>query len=69
MTDQAGVVTVFYDGSCPLCTAEIGIYRQCAGAEAVAFVDVSMTEAATIVTGLDKATALRRFTCAMQMER
>lgn len=61
MTDQAGVMTVFYDGSCPLCTAEIGIYRHCAGAETVAFIDVSAHEPGTIVTGLDKATALRRF--------
>lgn len=61
MTDQTGVATVFYDGSCPLCTAEIGIYRQCAGAENVAFTDVSAHEVDTIVTGLDKATALKRF--------
>ena len=54
-------MTVFYDGSCPLCTAEIGIYRHCAGAETVAFIDVSALEPGTIVTGLDKATALRRF--------
>ena len=54
-------MTVFYDGSCPLCTAEIGIYRHCAGAETVAFIDVSVHEPGTIVTGLDKATALKRF--------
>ena len=60
MTDRTGGVTVFYDGSCPLCTAEIGIYRHCAGAETVAFVDVSAHEAGTIVAGLDKATAMRR---------
>ncbi len=61
MTDQAGVVTVFYDGSCPLCTAEIGIYRRCAGAETVAFIDASANETGTIVAGLHKATALKRF--------
>jgi predicted DCC family thiol-disulfide oxidoreductase YuxK len=54
-------MTVFYDGSCPLCTAEIGIYRHCAGAGTVAFIDVSGHEPGTIVTGLDKATALKRF--------
>ena len=69
LTDQAAVMAVFYDGSCPLCTAEIGIYRHCKGAETVAFIDVSAHEPGTIVTGLDKATALRRFPCAMQMER
>ena len=61
MTDQAGVVNVFYDGSCPLCIAEIGIYRRCVGAEGMTFIDVSMNDTGTIVTGLDKATALKRF--------
>lgn len=61
MTDQTSVVTVFYDGSCPLCTAEIGIYCRCEGAEAVAFIDASLNETGTIVPGLDKATALKRF--------
>ncbi len=61
MTNRTGGVTVFYDGSCPLCTAEIGIYRRCEGAETVAFIDVSMSEASAIVSGLDKATALKRF--------
>ena len=61
LTDQAGVLTVFYDGSCPLCTAEIDIYRNCAGATTLAFIDVSAHEPGMIVTGLDKATALKRF--------
>lgn len=54
-------MTVFYDGSCPLCTAEVGIYRRCAGVDTVAFIDVSAHEPGTIVTGLDKATARKRF--------
>lgn len=61
MTDQAGVVTVYYDGSCPLCTAEISIYRRCGGAETVLFIDVSTHASGTITTGLDKETALDRF--------
>jgi predicted DCC family thiol-disulfide oxidoreductase YuxK len=61
LIDRAGVVTVFYDGSCPLCTAEIGVYRRCAGVDTVAFVDVSTHEPVMIVSGLDKETALARF--------
>jgi len=61
LDNQTGGLTVFYDGSCPLCTAEIGMYRHCAGAEAVAFIDVSALQSGAIATGLDKALALKRF--------
>jgi len=40
-TKDHTVAAVYYDGSCPLCTAEIGHYRRCAGADAITFVDVS----------------------------
>jgi predicted DCC family thiol-disulfide oxidoreductase YuxK len=61
VAEHAGSVTVFYDGSCPLCTAEIGVYRRCAGAELVSFTDVSAHEPGTIVAGLDRTIALKRF--------
>ena len=61
MTDRDGKLTVFYDGSCPLCTAEMGVYRKCAGADKLAFVDVSAQDVGPVAPGLDKATALRRF--------
>ena len=58
---QTTDLTVFYDGACPLCNAEIGLYRACAGAERIDFVDVSVAEAGAVAPGLDKAAALERF--------
>ena len=52
-------LTVYYDGGCPLCRAEIGHYRRAAGAERVAFVDVQA--GGSLGPGLDCAAALRRF--------
>lgn len=52
--------TVYYDGSCPLCTAEIGHYASCTGAESLRFVDVSENEA-ELGDGLNTQQAMRRF--------
>ena len=38
---QAPTLTVYHDGSCPVCRLEIGRYRRSAGAEHIAFIDVS----------------------------
>ena len=57
-------LTVYYDGGCPLCRAEIDHYRRSRGAERLAFVDVARDpagESASIGPDLDRATALRRF--------
>lgn len=53
-------LTVYYDGGCPLCRAEIGHYRRSRGAERLAFVDVS-GEGPAPGPDLDRAAALRRF--------
>lgn len=54
-------LTVYYDGGCPLCRAEIGHYRRSGGAGRLAFVDVSGEGAAALGPDLDRAAALRRF--------
>ena len=51
-------LTVYFDGACPLCRAEIDYYRRRPGAETIAFVDVSTT---TPGEGLSCAVALARF--------
>ncbi len=58
MTEPA--LTVYHDGSCPLCRMEIGHYRRSVGAEHIDFVDVAERGAKP---GLDlpRADALGRF--------
>ncbi len=51
---------VFYDGSCPICSREIGFYQKRSGAEKIDWVDVSKAEAGEVVPGLSKANALDR---------
>lgn len=53
-------LTVYYDGACPLCQAEIGHYRQQEGAAALCFVDVSQAGADT-GADLTRKQALARF--------
>lgn len=54
-------VTVFYDGACPLCAAEIGYYRGRQGSEAISWVDVSACHDPEVVPGLQRELALKRF--------
>jgi len=37
-------LTVYYDGGCPLCKAEISHYRKQEGADNICFRDVSVSE-------------------------
>lgn len=52
-------LTVYHDGACPLCAAEIALYRRAAGAEAVGFVDASGEGAPA--ADLPREAALARF--------
>jgi predicted DCC family thiol-disulfide oxidoreductase YuxK len=61
LTDQVKDLTVFYDGACPLCNAEIGLYRGCRGAERIAFVDIVAAGSGQLAPGLDCQAALKRF--------
>lgn len=47
MESEVPKSTVFFDGSCPLCRAEIGYYRRQDQAGALCFVDVSEPGAVT----------------------
>jgi predicted DCC family thiol-disulfide oxidoreductase YuxK len=52
--------TVYFDGSCPLCRAEVGYYRSKDQAGALCFVDVSEVGAVT-PQGVTRQRAMERF--------
>jgi len=54
------LLTVYYDGSCPLCTAEIEYYATRSGGNRLNYVDVSDPEA-ELGPGLVQKEAMRRF--------
>ena len=55
-----GKTVVFYDGSCPLCRAEVNLYRDQDRADAFRFCDVSQPTT-DLLPGLDRDLALKRF--------
>ena len=54
-------LTVFYDGSCPLCRREIGFYRKRDGAESIEWFDLCESNADPVEGRLSRDAALRRF--------
>ena len=52
--------TVYYDGSCPMCSREIGFYQRQTGAGGVEWVDVSACKTSEVAPGLTKERALAR---------
>ena len=53
-------ITIYHDGSCPLCRAEIAHYRRQAGADRLAFVDASAS-GDDLGADLSAGQAMRRF--------
>ena len=58
---SAGMPTVYYDGSCPLCNREINFYRTMAGAGNVSWHDVAASSAKNPAADLSRDDALKRF--------
>lgn len=54
-------LTVYFDGSCPLCAREIAFYRRRRGGDRLDWVDVSELPDGEIAAGLSKSAALARF--------
>lgn len=52
---------VFYDGSCPICSREIEVYKRQQGAQNVNWVDVSERVDDTLAPGLGRKQAMGRF--------
>lgn len=60
--ETAKTLTVYYDGACPICAREIGMYRGCAGAERIDWVDVGVAGAPEkVADDLSRDQALARF--------
>ncbi len=58
---MANALSVYFDGSCPLCTREIAFYRRMKGADAISWVDASQSAEWEVAPGLTKSAALSRF--------
>ena len=56
---NCGTLTVMFDGACPLCRREVGLYQSLKPLEAVAWLDVS--QAPTAMTDQDRARYMARF--------
>jgi len=54
-------LTVYYDGSCPICGWEIDLYSRMRGAERIHWLDILSVEEAALGPGLDRETAIGKF--------
>ena len=53
-------LTVYYDGSCPLCSREIGWYQKQKGGDTISWLDVSESTSEWVSPQLSTCDALRR---------
>lgn len=54
-------VTVYFDGSCPLCRREIGFYKKSAGSDQILWQDVSRVSDGQVAGDLSCQQAMARF--------
>jgi 3-demethoxyubiquinol 3-hydroxylase len=54
-------LTIYFDGSCPVCSREMAYYRRQVGADACLWVDASRCPEAALGTGLSRSAALGKF--------
>jgi predicted DCC family thiol-disulfide oxidoreductase YuxK len=54
------LLTLYYDGGCPVCTREIGFYRRRRGAGRIRWVDLAQCEDSELGTDLSRAAAYAR---------
>lgn len=60
-TDSTPTLTVYFDGACPVCSAEIAHYRRQPGAGDCTWIDAASCGEAEFGPGLTREAALRRF--------
>lgn len=60
MDDLPPLLTLYYDGGCPLCTREIGFYQRRRGAGRIRWVDIARCDDQALGPGLVRAAAYAR---------
>jgi predicted DCC family thiol-disulfide oxidoreductase YuxK len=54
------LLTLYYDGGCPVCTREIGFYQHRRGADRIRWVNLAQCEDVELGTGLNREAAYAR---------
>lgn len=54
------VLTLYYDGGCPVCTHEIGFYQRCRGAERIQWVNLAACDDGELGSDLNREAAYAR---------